>query len=184
LGAKPPSPTRRASPPDPRSRASPCAGRFAVGLPSAACGWSCGRVRVATHATLCKMERGTHGPSLETLVTLCDACGVDVYSVLVEVARSHARASACGTRSPNTVPASGKRPWPRRSTGRRACSPSLPGVLRTPRRVRVRPLRRRRPSTVLCLACGFTWVNQRKSTGKPDHPLTQWSSPFSLRVSD
>jgi transcriptional regulator with XRE-family HTH domain len=42
-----------------------------------------------THAMLCKMERGTRGPSLETLLTLCDAYGVDVYRVLVEVAQRY-----------------------------------------------------------------------------------------------
>jgi transcriptional regulator with XRE-family HTH domain len=42
-----------------------------------------------THAMLCKMERGTRGPSLESLLTLCDAYGVDVYRVLVEVAQQY-----------------------------------------------------------------------------------------------
>src|SRR5687767_12589874 len=42
-----------------------------------------------THAMLCKMEPDVRGPSLETLVALCDAYGVDVFRVLVEVAQQY-----------------------------------------------------------------------------------------------
>jgi transcriptional regulator with XRE-family HTH domain len=42
-----------------------------------------------SHAMLCKIEAGRRGPSPESLLTLCDAFGVDVFGVLVDVAEQY-----------------------------------------------------------------------------------------------